>query len=571
LLNLPSSYWLSTNQNAPFVESANILNEPPNPNFLNVAYGVYLNSCSGGITVKDNYFNMNKSFVNYPINNLLIASSNSTEHGLIVNNCVTSSGEITRNTFTNMKRAVKCQGQNRTDQQNGMKFLCNTFSGNGRYIVVLSQTQGQSMGLPSQHKNLKDLSNSFTQSAELFDDIQNLTPQFNYFYFGGVPFNLVSSEINNVFLVNTFSKIDCITLSANENLLQNRNSYLDIWNFWNSTKDGGNSDDLISIIESADFQSALEDLFPIIQASPYLSMDVILKSIKNQNIPNYLLAQILAYNSSSLSNLELKQELDNREVSLTEFEESIVYQAVNFWSSKDYLFGQLNYLEEEHQRLLGEIRLSPDSLLSPTSKDSIMNLYVDPALFYSDFRNSIIKLTMKGNYTDGEILYNQYADNYDMLPSQKLELNQIISVAFDLPSTSLSVKEYYDEHPELTPISKNLVSHFFGDTLYHHFDFIHDEIENRSMNEASVSEYEMNSMIYPNPCAASFFSVSVPFGNYRMEINNEIGQCVYDKIGTLGQTVYIINVTDFVNGLYLVKLTNLQTNQIDLHKLIIQK
>ena len=57
----------------------------------------------------------------------------------------------------------------------------------------------------------------------------------------------------------------------------------------------------------------------------------------------------------------------------------------------------------------------------------------------------------------------------------------------------------------------------------------------------------------------------------QMEINNEIGQCVYDKIGNLGQTIYIINVTDFVNGLYSVKLTNLQTNQIDLHKLIIQK
>ena len=571
LLNLPSAYWLSTNQNAPFVENAIIINELSNTNFLSVAYGIYLNSCSGGIIVKDNYFNMNKSFVNYPSNNLLNASSNSTEHGLIVNDCVTSSGEITRNTFTNMKRAIKCQGQNRTDQQNGMKFLCNTFSGNGRDILVLSQTQGQLIGLPSQHKNLKDLSNSFTQSAELFDDIQNLTPQFNYFYFGGVPFNLVSSEINNVFLVNTFSKIDCITLSANENLLQNKNSYLDVWNFWNTTKDGGNSSDLVSIIESADFQSVLEDLFPIIQASPYLSMDVILKSIKNQNIPNYLLAQILAYNSSSLTNLELKQELDNRVVSLTDFEKAIVYQAVNVWSSKDYLFGQLNYLEEEHQRLLSEIRLSPDSLLSPTSKDSIINFFVDPSLFYSDFRNSIVKLAMSGDYYGGESLYNQFADNFDMLPSQKLELNQLISVASDLSATSLSVKDYYDQHPELTPLSKNLVSHFFGDTIYHHVDFILDVLENRNMNEESVAEYKMNSMIYPNPCAASFFSVSVPFGNYRMEINNEIGQCVYDKIGNLGQTIYIINVTDFVNGLYSVKLTNLQTNQIDLHKLIIQK
>jgi hypothetical protein len=346
---------------------------------------------------------------------------------------------------------------------------------------------------------------------------------------------------------------------------------LDVWNFWNTTKDGGNSSDLTSIAESADFQSVLEDLFPIIQASPYLSMEVILKSIKNQNIPNYLLAQILAYNSSSLTNLELKQELDNRVVSLTDFEKAIVYQAINVWSSKDYLFGQLNYLEEEHQRLLGEIRMSPDSLLSPTSKDSIINFFVDPSLFYSDFRNSIVKLAMSGDYYGGESLYNQFADNYDMLPSQKLELNQLISVASDLSVTNLSVKDYYDQHPELTPLSKNLVSHFFGDTIYHHVDFILDEIENRSINEGSISEYERNSMIYPNPCAASFFSVSVPFGNYRMEINNEIGQCVYDKIGNLGQTVYIINVADFVNGLYSVKLINLQTNQIDLHKLIIQK
>lgn len=571
LLNLPSSYWLSTNQNAPFVESANILNEPSNPNFLNVAYGIYLNSCSGGIIVKDNYFNMNKSFVNYPINNLVVASLNSTEHGLIVHNCVTASGEITRNTFTNMKRAAKCQGQNKTGQLNGVKFLCNNFFGNCRDIVVLSQNQGQLIGLPTQQKNMKDPHNSFTQSAESFDDIQNLTNPFMYFYSALLPMNLSIVESNNLLINPSNLIVDCNTLTYSSDLSQNKNTYQDTWDFWNSTKDGGNSDDLISIIESADFQSALEDLFPLIQASPYLSMDVILKSIKNQNIPNYLLAQILAYNSSSLTNLELKQELENRVVSLTEFEESIVYQAANFWSSKDYLFGQLNYLEEEHQRLLGEIRLSPDSLLSPTSKDSIMNLYVDPAIFYSDFRNSIIKLTMNGDYTDGEILYNQFAQNYDMLPSQKLELNQLISVASDLSVTSLSVKDYYDQHTELTPLSKNLVSHFFRDTLYHHVDFILDELENRSMSEESVSEYKMNSMIYPNPCNASFFSVSVPIGNYRMEINNEIGQCVYDKIGNLGQTVYIINVTDFVNGLYSVRLTNLQTNQIEVHKLIIQK
>lgn len=571
LLNLPSSYWLSTNQNAPFVESANILNEPSNPNFLNVAYGIYLNSCSGGIIVKDNYFNINKSFVNYPINNLVVASLNSTEHGLIVHNCVTASGEITRNTFTNMKRAAKCQGQNKTGQLNGVKFLCNNFFGNCRDIVVLSQNQGQLIGLPTQQKNMKDPHNSFTQSAESFDDIQNLTNPFMYFYSALLPMNLSIVESNNLLINPSNLIVDCNTLTYSSDLSQNKNTYQDTWDFWNSTKDGGNSDDLISIIESADFQSALEDLFPLIQASPYLSMDVILKSIKNQNIPNYLLAQILAYNSSSLTNLELKQELENRVVSLTEFEESIVYQAANFWSSKDYLFGQLNYLEEEHQRLLGEIRLSPDSLLSPTSKDSIMNLYVDPAIFYSDFRNSIIKLTMNGDYTDGEILYNQFAQNYDMLPSQKLELNQLISVASDLSVTSLSVKDYYDQHTELTPLSKNLVSHFFRDTLYHHVDFILDELENRSMSEESVSEYKMNSMIYPNPCNASFFSVSVPIGNYRMEINNEIGQCVYDKIGNLGQTVYIINVTDFVNGLYSVRLTNLQTNQIEVHKLIIQK
>jgi hypothetical protein len=249
----------------------------------------------------------------------------------------------------------------------------------------------------------------------------------------------------------------------------------------------------------------------------------------------------------------------------------MVYQGVNVWSNKDYLFGQLNYLEEEHQRMLNEVRLTPDSLISPSSKDSILNLYVDPSLFYSDFRNSIIELTMNGDNNGAESLYNQYAANYDLLPSQKLELIQVIAVASDLSATSLSVKDYYDQHPELTPLSKNLVSHFYGDTLYHHVDFILDELETRSMTQESISEFKMESRIYPNPCSESFFSVSVPLGNYRMEINNEIGQNVYDKMCNFGQTVFVIDVNDFVNGLYSVKLTNLQTNQIELHKLIIQK
>lgn len=571
LLNLPADYWLSTNQNAPFVVGNVIFAESPNNNITNVAYGVYLYNCSAGIEIKDNYFNMNKSFNGFPINSILTANSNATEHGLILYNCSTTSGEIVRNTFTDMKRAVKCQGQNKVDQMYGVKFYCNNFLGNGKDIVVLPQSQNSLIGLPSQQKNLKDPHNSFNHSAESFDDIHNLTASFGYFWVPGVPMNLIFNEAVGVNQNSTLFLFDCFTLSVSQNLSQNKILYQNTWNYWNETKDGGNSSDLITIIESADFQSVLEELYPVIEASPYLSIDALQKSINNQNMPNYLLAQILSYNSSAMSNYELKQDLDNRIVSLTEFEKAIVYQGVNVWSSKDYLFGQLNYLEEEHQRMLNEIRLAPDSLLSQANKDSILHLYVDPSLFYSDFRNAIIDLTMNGDADEAENLFNQQVSNFNLLPSQKLELNQVIAVAHDLSTTALSLEDYNSQNPDLTPISRNLVSHFFGDTLYHHFDIILEEVETRSVSSESISNYKLNSSIYPNPCSESYFTVSVPLGNYSVAIMNEIGQCVYNKIGNMGQSVFVIDAHDFDNGLYAVRLTNVQTGEIFNHKLILQK
>lgn len=568
-LNLPQAYW--NIQGNPFVSDLYNSVEFPLISFLNPSYGMYVNSCTGSIVIQDNYFNMNKSFSAYPNNLLLNSASNATEHGLVLNDCATSSGEIVRNTFTYMKRGVKCQGQNKVDALNGVKFYCNNFHGNGRDIVELASNTSPSAGLPTQQKNLRDPHNTFTPSQETFDDFNNTTNNHLYFYNSILPGNLIPSEVNNLTLMNSLAVFDCNSLAQPTSLEQNRLLFEDVINFWNNTKDGGNSSELIGVIESSNFQTVLQDMYPLIQASPYLSLDVLLRSIKNQNIPNYVLAQVLSYNSSSFINGDLKNELQYRYQPLTEFENAIIFEALNVWSSKDYLFGQLNGLEEEHQLLLSNVRLAPDSVLSAASKDSILNIYVDPSLFYSDLRYEIISLVSKGDYLDAVNLFDAYSSNFDLLPGQKSELLQIFEVAEDLPNSNMGVIDYFVNHPDLCVAAKNLISMFYADTLYNHLDFVMDEIEVRSHSEVDIPTKLTTAHLFPNPCSEPIVSIEVPLGKYRIEIFNEIGQLVIDKNCNFERSLIVLDLDNLSNGMYSVRITNVVSNNVEFQKLIIQK
>lgn len=560
---------------SPFIQYNGVGTIEPLPGeFTNnsVHYGCYLDGCIGNISFLDNYVNTNKTFSSYPATPFLTSASNITEHGIILNQCQTQYGLIARNTFTQMKRAIKFQGQNKIDLQSGVKYACNTFFGNGKDIVEL---QGASIPplvvVPHQHIGFRDPKNQFSQSVEGFDDINNQCNIHDYYH--STFNNPIPSECLGIFLNNNSfpGELDCSTLSYTNNLEINFLAYQEVDNYWNSTKDGGNTTELINLIQSADFSSTISDLYNVVQASPMLSNESLIELFDNQNLPNYLLSQLISYNSSVMREPEFVEKMNSRAIALSDFEQQIIEQGLNLWTSKDYLMNQLAFLEEEHNYLMNEIAMTDDSILSVHQKDSILQENTYPSTFKSDYRKEILHFISEGRFNDAENLLVNFEQWFNYLPSEKDEYNELLSLLCILSSSdTMSYSVFIQSNNVQSIFSKKACFAYLADSTAVIHDVIFEELDNRSSIQTNPSAKQLESRIFPNPAQGDFFNLEIPYPDCLITISNNIGEVVYSNEYISNFALIRIQTIDLSKGVYLIGIRDLKTGKTENHKLIIQ-
>ncbi len=93
-------------------------------------------------------------------------------------------------------------------------------------------------------------------------------------------------------------------------------------------RDGGNTENLKEIVEATTFSNAMATYQKLLQASPQLSMDVMITAIqKEYEIPASWLTVILASNPHATTSTELTDALQAREIQLDEFQLSLILNA----------------------------------------------------------------------------------------------------------------------------------------------------------------------------------------------------------------------------------------------------
>jgi len=560
----------------PFIQNVGSASIEPLPGELpnnSIHYGCYLDGCIGKISFLDNYVNTNKTFSGYPATPFLTSASNITEHGVILNQCQTKYGLIARNTFTQMKRAIKFQGQNKIDLQSGVKYSCNAFFGNGKDIVELQgSSTTQLAGVPDQHINLKDPSNIFNQSGESYDDIFNSNLPHKYYKTTGSSNPNVSETTGITYMLpQSDLMVDCTTLIFSNDLISNFILSSEVNQYWQATKDGGNTEELINVIQSADFSSTLNDLYDVVQSSPMLSNESIAELLDNQNIPNYLLSQLVSYNASVMREPEFVEKLNTRAIALSEFEQQIIDQGLNLWTSKDYLMNQLAYLEEEHNYLLNEILMTNDSILSAHQKDSLMQENTFPSTFKSDYRKEILHFISEGRFDDAGELLGNFEQWFNYLPSEKDEYNELLSLLSILSSSdTVSYTEFIQSNNVQSIFSKQACFAYLGDSISTIRDVIFEELENRSSLLNNTSSLQFETRIFPNPTSGNFFNIELPYSDCLITISNNLGETIYSNKYILNFGLIRINTNDLSKGIYLITIRDLKTGKIENHKLIIQ-
>lgn len=573
-VNLPLNF-IPTFAN-PFIQYNGGVTIEPLPGEMpnnSIHYGCYLDGCIGKISFIDNYVNTNRTFSGYPATPFLTSASNITEHGIILNQCQTKYGLIARNTFTQMKRAIKFQGQNKIDLQSGVKYSCNAFFGNGKDIVELQgSSTTQLAGVPDQHINLKDPSNIFNQSGESYDDIFNSNLPHKYYKTTGSSNPNVSETTGITYMLpQSDLMVDCTTLNFSNDLSSNFILSSEVNQYWQATKDGGNTEELINVIQSADFSSTLNDLYDVVQSSPMLSNESIAELLDNQNIPNYLLSQLVSYNASVMREPEFVEKLNTRAIALSDFEQQIIDQGLNLWTSKDYLMNQLAYLEEEHNYLLNEILMTNDSILSAHQKDSLMQENTFPSTFKSDYRKEILHFISEGRFDDAGELLGNFEQWFNYLPSEKDEYNELLSLLSILSSSdTVSYTEFIQSNNVQSIFSKQACFAYLGDSISTFRDVIFEELENRSSLLNNTSSLQFETRIFPNPTSGNFFNIELPYSDCLITISNNLGETIYSNKYILNFGLIRINTNDLSKGIYLITIRDLKTGKIENHKLIIQ-
>jgi photosystem II stability/assembly factor-like uncharacterized protein len=277
------------------------------------AYGVHLHG-------NDNYICSENEFNR--------VTTNRNKAGVIVTDGGSSNRYVKNNDFTRVYYGCIAQGINRSvsPPYSGLKFSCNnfyycTFDISVTTGIGVSRYQGSSSMTPG---------NVFSSVFLTEKNLYNYTSSISHIYYAVAnpsPYRVNASQnwtVNNIislppctlspptpFGLSTASGLNTteyyyeIELAKNNKLA--KQSQLE------ALTDGGNTQNLLNKVNTASGSNLISVRNSLLNASPYLSEDVLTAVIENEtNIPAIVTKQVLAANPHAAKSPELIQKLENR-------------------------------------------------------------------------------------------------------------------------------------------------------------------------------------------------------------------------------------------------------------------
>ncbi|MFN0032360.1 MAG: T9SS type A sorting domain-containing protein [Flavobacteriales bacterium] len=563
--------------------------DPLEPSLAGAPYGLYVDKGTS-YTAIDNYFNM------------AIATDPDMKpylHGLIANNTGDFANRIRRNHFADMGKAIKLQGDNRLGNgQSGTKYSCNEFTNNDLDIRELSSTftAPSSWGVAHQQSVIdgdnSDPSNFFDQSICDYcdvNDISNTTGNgHNYVRAVGSsdPETSAVSDPPAVVIVQSFqTPDDCISSTQNiiddggnmsicSNEKENAETqYIAAKTAYDTWIDGGSTEDVLQVVNSTTFSSALETFYYLIERSPNLSEEALRSAIEQYNLPTPLLVQILASNPRAAKSTWVQQELLTLPIALEEYQLEQIAMGLNIWTSTENMESLMSGIQTNREAAMRCIWEAIENDSTITDKLSAQMALLDETTYYTDLLHKINFYVAQGNYADARQLTLD-ADDYHQLSTQDefdmsrlylvLEMEEELS---QMNSPTLTTQQITALEEKLTQTSAfvagkalDLLIAYAGKPYIE--PIVEETPEERSMLANKKPKTTSGLRIYPNP-ADDLVVVDYPLaGINAIQVYNSIGQLAYSQNVSMQAKQFALDLSQLPGGVYELKLCSEQQTTV---------
>lgn len=541
-------------------------------NFMDIEsspYGLYLDGGLSSYLVHDNLFN-------------LFTLQSAYTHGVIANNTGQTTNHIQKNVFNTNRRSLKFQGNNRSsDFLTGVNYRCNIFNSNTLDVLITQSIWSAEWGIPHQGSLDLDFNNIFTQSSSPFDliidDMENWVTSHSYHRTLTNTTNPLWEETAGIIPAQATELLGCAEISgfaagsgSYSELLPEKTSaeiaYESTQTIYYSLLDGGDTDELITIIASTGYNDALETYYDLMGKSPALSEEAMLEAIEQYNLPNVLLAEILASNPSAAKSDKIMESLDNRLIPFDEYQRNMVLQGLNVISNKESLEGEMRMRLADRSLTLHLMieRIYMDTTIIH-KVDSILPL-LDETIYFNDTYLKSNLLTMQGKYS-AAISIIEDAPLYHRVRNQNLidldVLKNVLQIEENLFTTSSDTLSSGDiillEHAldnttaEVSERALDLLITYAG---YEYFEPIleGEGAEPRSLIKPALKKPENDILIYPNPASKLVVVEFRPAGVSQIELVDLNGKVVQHTSVNEKQHQFSLNLDKLAPGIYGIRL-----------------
>ncbi len=569
---LANGMWLYPNSTPITQEGGDITSAP---------YAIYMDGAQG-FYIQDN--DIDTHFQDY---------GPAFSHGVIINNTGQANNNIRRNYFHGMARALKFQGINRSsDFATGAKYKCNQFGyaadgsadPNLTDIRELHGNQGlQSLhGVP--HQGPEDYKNEWNQNncANLcfiddiaVQDIPVMKHRYHRPIFGTEP---ATNEISGIIINSNEGNEDCngffgipIVLGgdglASSQKVSAESDYALLKTWYNNLVDGGNTEELMQQVLGANYSSALQTYYDLMQQSPNLSDELMIAALQQFNIPNVLLVQILASNPSASWSADVQEEIEKRPIPFTEYQKQLIQQGMYLMSSREELeramASTLARRDGAVNCLIAEIELDDDISDKTPGIDELL----DEEQYYSDLQKKVNILISTENFASAITLLETSENNFS-LSRQELDNieDQLIIIdlmrqiqetqANSLNANQVTLLENLLANSSAEVSSRALDLLIRGNQMAYEEMIFDVEVEERNFQVETDLEAVSAIRIYPNPIQ-DFATIEYKEGAIALiEVFDLAGKLLFGEGVAQNSTQYVLILKDLTSGLYEVRLTN---------------
>ncbi|MCC5918184.1 MAG: T9SS type A sorting domain-containing protein [Cryomorphaceae bacterium] len=424
--NFYGAYFNDQSNNLTFTQNTLIIPEGVNtesPFMSNHPYGLYVHN-SRSFTIEENLFTIASAMV-MPPPPLLVPIPNPNPSvirepiGLIVNNTLTASDQIYKNTFEELDLGILALEFNRVGVDNngnnyysreGLQLRCNDFT-DGEYDIYapepINSKQNTLAGYQGriQRNEQNEIINhllagnrfSHTNSTSGYYDFEyNADGSYDIIYFSHDPiseprveprYDHIHDVVNSPADVDFSEHISCpsnlnqggVTISDLASLRVQMEEIESDRVFLGDLIDGGSTPELIAEIFTTP-ESEFYDLYINLMAeSPYLSEEALIEIIHREGFPDILLRNILIENPESYINQAVWDEVLNRTPPLPQFMIDDILNGSDYIGAKQLLQARIVGKQLEAERManqlidmLGEDYASGELL---TAVDSAIAIY----------------------------------------------------------------------------------------------------------------------------------------------------------------------------------------------------